>query len=476
MNAHGAASMGSASPTRSPDTAIRAAVEALAARFGDRAVLGRAVREQHANTRTFVENQPPDAVVYPTDTADVVEIVRLCAAHRVPIIPYGTGTSFEGHVNAPHGGISVDTSLMNRVLAVHAEDLDCVVEPGLTRKALNLHLRDHGLFFPIDPGADASLGGMTATRASGTNAVRYGTMKDNVIALAAVTASGDIVRTARRAKKSAAGYDLTRLFVGSEGTLGIITEITLKLSGIPEAVSAGVCPFPSVEAACKATILTIQSGIPVARIELLDSLQVRACNLHSRLGLPEKPMLFVEFHGSDAGVAEQAERFGEIAQGEGGGPFDWATKQEDRTKLWQARHDVYWSGFTLRPGSKTIPTDVCVPISRLADCVTATQADIADSRLVAPIVGHVGDGNFHVALLVDDTDVAEMERVEGFLDRLVHRALAMEGTCTGEHGIGQGKAKYMLAEYAAPTLALMRSIKTAFDPQNIMNPGKILIG
>ncbi len=475
MNVHDKPPKAVAPGGRPSESALQTVIETLSGRLGERLALGQAIREQHANTRTFVANQPPDAVVFPRSTAEVVDIVELCAAHRVPIVPYGTGTSFEGHVNAPYGGISVDTSLMNQVLAVHAEDLDCVIEPGLTRKALNLHLRDHGLFFPIDPGADASLGGMAATRASGTNAVRYGTMKDNVIALKAVTASGAIVRTARRAKKSAAGYDLTRLFVGSEGTLGIITELTLKLSGIPEAISAGICPFPSVEAACNATILTIQSGIPVARIELLDALQIRAVNLHSKLGLSEVPMLFVEFHGSDASVAEQAQRFGEIAQGEGGGPFDWATKAEDRSKLWQARHDVYWAGYALRPGAQHIPTDVCVPISRLAECVTATQADIAEAGLVAPIVGHVGDGNFHVGILVDDKDADELRRVEGFLERLVHRALDMDGTCTGEHGIGQGKAKYMLAEHAAPALDLMRAIKGAFDPLNIMNPGKILI-
>ena len=454
--------------------AIDAVVGALGERFGDRISTGASVREQHGNTRTLVRNEPPDAVVFPETTAEVVEIVKLCATHRVPIIPYGTGTSFEGHVNAPLGGISVDTARMDKVLSVHTEDLDCVVQPGVTRKALNLALRDHGLFFPIDPGADASLGGMAATRASGTNAVRYGTMKDAVLSLVAVTATGEVVRTARRAKKSAAGYDLTRLFVGSEGTLGVFTEITLKLAGIPEAISAGVCPFPSVEAACRATILTIQSGIPVARIELLDALQVRGVNLHSKLGLPETPMLFVEFHGTEASVAEQAERFGEIAAGEGGGSFDWATHPEDRSRLWQARHDVYWSGFALRPGTQHLPTDVCVPISRLADCVIETQADIAATGLVAPIVGHVGDGNFHLGIMVDDKDPAEMARVEAFLERLVRRALAMDGTCTGEHGVGQGKAKYLIEEHAAPALGLMRAVKQAFDPLNILNPGKIL--
>jgi D-lactate dehydrogenase (cytochrome) len=363
---------------------------------------------------------------------------------------------------------------MNRLIAVHAEDLDCVVEPGITRKQLNEQLRDQGVFFPIDPGADASLGGMAATRASGTNAVRYGTMKDNVLALKVVLANGELMSTARRAKKSSAGYDLTRLIVGSEGTLGIITELTLRLTGIPEAISSGVCPFPSVEAACNATIMTIQSGIPVARIELLDELQVKASNRYSKLSLPETPMLFLEFHGTEAGVAEQSQRFGEIAQEFGGGPFDWATRAEDRTRLWQARHDAYWSQRGLRPNAQPLATDVCVPISRLADCVTETQRDIAENGLVAPIVGHVGDGNFHVGLLVDLEDREEVARVEAFLERLVARALAMDGTCTGEHGIGQGKIKYMRAEHGETALATMRAIKRALDPLDIMNPGKML--
>ena len=334
-------------------------------------------------------------------------------------------------------------------------------------------MRDSGLFFPIDPGADASLGGMAATRASGTNAVRYGTMKDNVLALKAVLASGEVVTTARRAKKSSAGYDLTRLMVGSEGTLGIITELTLRLSGIPEAIASGVCPFPSVEAACNAAILTIQSGIPVARIELLDALQVRACNLYSQLSLPEVPMLFVEFHGTEASVAEQSQRFGEIAGELGGGPFDWAVRAEDRSRLWQARHDAYWAAQRLRPGSQALSSDVCVPISRLAECVVATQQDAAQSGLLAPIVGHVGDGNFHMLLMLDLNDRDEIERAEGLLERLVDRALAMDGTCTGEHGIGQGKMKYLNAEHGAPALDAMRAIKRALDPLDILNPGKI---
>src|SRR5207342_1385479 len=367
--------------------AIEKAVAELTAAFGNRVVTSQAVREQHGNTVTWIANQPPDAVVFPQNTEEVQQIVRICAENRVAVIPYGVGTSLEGHVNAPVGGVSIDFRDMNKVLAVHAEDLDCVIEPGITRKALNEQLRDSGLFFPIDPGADASLGGMAATRCSGTNAVRYGTMKDNVLALKVVLANGEVINTARRAKKSSAGYDLTRLMIGSEGTLGVITEITLRLAGIPEAIAAGICPFPSVEAACSAAIATIQSGIPVARIELLDALQVKACNAYSKLSLKETPMLFVEFHGSEANVKEQSESFGEIAGGFGGGPFDWATKAEDRTQLWQARHDAYWAGRALRPGVQAFATDVCVPISRLAECVTATQRDIKESKLIAPILG-----------------------------------------------------------------------------------------
>src|SRR6185312_3186695 len=380
--------------------AIKRTIAALTAAFGNRVVTSQAVREQHGNTVTWIANQPPDAVIYPQSTEDVQHIVRICAANAVAVIPFGVGTSLEGHVNAPVGGVSIDFRDMNKVIKVHAEDLDCVIEPGITRKALNEQLRDSGLFFPIDPGADASLGGMAATRCSGTNAVRYGTMKDNVIALKVVLSNGEVIDTARRAKKSSAGYDLTRLIVGSEGTLGVITELTLRLAGIPEAISGGICPFPSVEAACNAAIATIQFGVPVARIELLDELQVKATNLYSKLALPEVPMLFVEFHGSPAGVAEQAERFGEIARDLAGGPFEWATKPEDRSRLWQARHDAYWAARGLRPGAQALATDVCVPISRLAECVTETQRDIAARGLVAPILGHVGDGNFHLTLLV----------------------------------------------------------------------------
>lgn len=457
---------------------LPAAVErvktALIARFGNKFVASDAVRKQHANTTTWLPNEPPDAVVYAGSTEDVQAIVKICAEHKVPVIPFGTGTSLEGHVNAPFGGISIDMMEMNKVLAVHPEDLDCVIEPGVTRKKLNEHLRDQGLFFPVDPGADASLGGMTSTRASGTNAVRYGTMKDNVLSLKAVLANGEVLRTARRAKKSSAGYDLTRLFVGSEGTFGVITEITLRLAGIPEAISAGVCPFPSVEAACNATIATIQSGIPVARIELLDALQVKACNAYSKLNLKETPTLFLEFHGSEASVAEQSERFGEIAAELGGGPFDWATKAEDRNKLWQARHDAYWAVIGLRAGASAFATDVCVPISRLAECVTATQQDIKDFNLVAPIVGHVGDGNFHVSVLMDMSDADEVGRGRQFHERLVARSLSMDGTCTGEHGVGEGKMKYLEAEHGKIGVDLMRTLKRSLDPDNILNPGKIV--
>ncbi|HXD46692.1 MAG TPA: FAD-linked oxidase C-terminal domain-containing protein [Pseudolabrys sp.] len=449
-------------------------IAALTAAFGNRVVTSQAVREQHGNTLTWLPNEPPDAVVYPQSTEDVQKIVRICAEHGLPVIPFGVGTSLEGHVNAPQGGVSIDFRDMNRLVVVHAEDLDCVVEPGITRKTLNEQLRDSGLFFPIDPGADASLGGMASTRASGTNAVRYGTMKDNVLALKVVLANGEVIDTARRAKKTSAGYDLTRLMVGAEGTLGVITQLTLKLSGIPEAIAGGTCPFPSVEACCNTAILTIQSGIPIARIELLDALQVRAINLHSKLGLAETPMLFLEFHGTEASVAEQSKRFGEIAAEFGGGPFTWTTRPEERTRLWEARHNAAMANFSLRPGASMVATDVCVPISRLADCVTQTQADIAESRIVAPIVGHIGDGNFHLTLLIDMDDADEVKRAKALSERLVERALAMDGTCTGEHGVGQGKMKYLLREHGPAALAAMAAIKKALDPQNLMNPGKIV--
>jgi D-lactate dehydrogenase (cytochrome) len=459
--------------TRRNPKAVEAAIGALAARFGNRLVTSQAVREQHGNILTWIANQPPDAVVFPQSTDDVQDAVRICAQHKVPVVPFGTGTSLEGHINAPFGGVTIDFRDMNRILAVHAEDLDCVVEPGVTRKQLNEYLRDQGLFFPIDPGADASIGGMAATRASGTNAVRYGTMKDNVLALKVVLATGEIIATSRRAKKSSAGYDLTRLFVGSEGTLGVITEVTVRLHGIPEAISGGICPFPSVEAACNAAIATIQSGIPVARIELLDEVQVRASNAYSKLTLPETPMLFLEFHGTTAGVAEQSERFGEISADLGGGPFAWTTNTEERTKLWQARHDAYWAAVALRPGTRPFATDVCVPLSRLAECVVETQRDIAACGMIAPIAGHVGDGNFHCSPLIDMDNPQEVAAARDFNARLIERALAMEGTCTGEHGVGQGKMKYLKAEHGE-ALGVMRSIKHALDPNDLMNPGKIV--
>lgn len=451
---------------------IAQALPALQQRFGDRFADGMAVREQHANLTTWLPVQPPDAVIFPESGDEVAEIVRICAEHAVPIIPFGVGTSLEGHTNAPAGGISIDFNRMNRVLTVNQEDLDCVVQPGVTRKQLNEHLRDQGLFFPIDPGADATLGGMAATRASGTNAVRYGTMRDNVVNLTAVLADGTTIRTGRRAKKSSAGYDLARLLIGSEGTLGVITELTLRLHGIPEAISGGVVQFESVHDACDTTILTIQSGIPVARIELLDPLMIRGCNLHSGLGLPEKPTLFVEFHGSHASVKEQSEQFGEICSSFGSSEFKWSATTEERNRLWQARHDVYWATKALRPGAETTSTDVCVPISRLAEIVEATRVDIEDTGLVATIVGHVGDGNFHVGLMVDLGDAAEVSAAQAFVGRLNQRALAMDGTCTGEHGIGQGKIAYLPAEHG-PALAVMKRIKEALDPQGIMNPGKI---
>ncbi|HEY4139870.1 MAG TPA: FAD-linked oxidase C-terminal domain-containing protein [Pseudolabrys sp.] len=462
------------SPEKSRDpAATKAVIEKLAAAFGNRLVTSQAVREQHGHTLTWIPNQPPDAVVFPQTTEDVQKIVGICAQHGVPMIPFGTGTSLEGHVNAPFGGVSIDFRDMNKILAVHAEDFDCIIEPGVTRKALNDHLRDQGLFFPIDPGADASLGGMASTRASGTNAVRYGTMKDNVLALKVVLANGEVMTTARRAKKSSSGYDLTRLMIGAEGTLGIITELTLKLSGIPEAIASGVCPFPSVDAACKATILTIQSGIPVARIELLDPVQIKASNAYSKLTLPEVPTLFVEFHGTDAGVGEQSQRFSDIVNELGGGPFEWATKPEERMRLWQARHDGYWAARHLRPGAQALATDLCVPISRLAECVNTALRYVDELKLIAPVLGHVGDGNFHFSPLIDMDDPDEVKRAKILLERLTELALSMGGTCTGEHGVGQGKLKYLKAEHGAPALAAMAAIKHALDPQNLMNPGKL---
>ena len=456
----------------SPLAAVGQVIEALRARWPDRVSTSEALRRQHANTFTWHRPQLPDAVVFAHTTEDVQEIVRLCAANQIPIIPFGTGTSLEGQINAPYGGISIDLSPMKEILAVFSGDLSCTVQAGVTRKQLNDYLRDQGLFFPIDPGADASIGGMAATRASGTNAVRYGTMRENVLSLTAVMPDGRIVRTARRARKSAAGYDLTRLLVGSEGTLGIITEVTLKLHGIPESIAAAVCPFETLQGACDTAIAAIQSGIPIARVELLDELQIKACNVYSKLTLTEAPTLFVEFHGSQASVDEQVEMFKAIAEDNGSRDFQWSTKPEERTKLWQARHDAAFSCMVLKPGANVLPTDVCVPISRLAECVLETKDDLARRNLFGPIVGHVGDGNFHVAVLFDRDDADEVKRVKSFSEALAHRAIAMDGTCTGEHGVGQGKMAYLDAEYGE-ALDLMRAVKRAVDPDNIMNPGKI---
>ncbi|WOS61489.1 FAD-binding oxidoreductase [Sinorhizobium fredii] len=454
------------------ENGIAAAKTLLGGRFGDRFQTGEAIRAQHANTTTYIPAQLPDAVVFPENAAEVREIVEIASAHRVPLIAFGTGSSLEGHVNAPQGGISVDMMRMNRILSVNAEDLDCTVEPGVTREELNTYLRDTGLFFPIDPGANASIGGMASTRASGTNAVRYGTMKENVLAVTAVVAGGREIRTAHRARKSSAGYDLTRLFVGAEGTLGIITSITLRLQGVPEVISGGVCPFPTIADACNAVIVTIQSGIPAARIELLDAVQMQACNAYSGLNYAETPTLFVEFHGSAESVELQSRQFAEIASEFGSTGFVWTTNPEERARLWKARHNAYWAQKSLRPGAAILATDVCVPISRLADCVAATHEDIAAHGLIAPIVGHAGDGNFHVGVLFDDKDPADVAQVEAFVERLNSRALSMDGTCTGEHGIGQGKMPFLEAELGG-ALDLMRQIKHSLDPDNIFNPGKI---
>jgi len=455
------------------EAGLRTALGILAQRFGPRLETAPAMRTQHGHTTTWLRNQPPDAVIFTRTTGEVQDVMRICATHQVPVIPFGAGTSLEGHVNAPAGGISVDFSRMDRVLAVHPEDMDVVLQPGVTRKALNTHLRDTGLFFPIDPGADASLGGMAATNASGTNAVRYGTMKDNVLALKAVLPSGEVLKTAARARKTSAGYDLTRLMVGSEGTLGLITELTLRLHGIPEAVSAATCSFPTVKAACQTVIATIQYGVPVARIELLDALSVRAINAYSRLSLPETPLLLVEFHGPPAGVAAQAETFGEIAAGFEGHGFMSTTHKEDRNRLWQARHDAYWASLQLRPGARGVSTDVCVPVSRLADCVTAAQEKTAEMGFVAPIVGHVGDGNFHVLLLIDMDAPKEIAKADAFVGWLNDLAISMDGTCTGEHGIGQGKAPYLVKELGPVGPSAMAAIKAALDPMNLLNPGKL---
>lgn len=452
---------------------VNTAVAVLKQRLGERLSTSSATCEQHGRDESYHAAHAPDAVVFPKSTEEVAEIVRVCAEHGTPVIPFGIGTSLEGHVAALHGGVCIDLSEMNEVVRVSAEDMDVTVQAGVRRKQLNEHLRDTGLFFPIDPGADATIGGMTATRASGTNAVRYGTMRENVLALTVVTADGRIVNTARRARKSAAGYDLTRVFVGSEGTLGVITEITLRLYGIPEAMSAAVCSFPGIEGAVDTVIETIQMGVPVARIELLDELQMEACNNYSDLEYPVAPTLFLEFHGSEASVAEQAETVQILATENGAGDFQWATRTEDRNHLWQARHDAAYAALSLRPGAKMWATDVCVPISKLAECILETKEDLAESFLMAPLVGHVGDGNFHLVFLFDPNDERELAEVERLNERLVLRALALDGTCTGEHGVGYGKLNFLTAEHGE-AVSLMRGIKKALDPANIMNPGKVV--
>ena len=441
--------------------------------LGERLSTSAAICAQHGKDESYHAPHAPDAVAFAREAEEVSAIVRLCAEYRTPVIAFGAGTSLEGHVAALAGGICLDLSQMNRVLRINAEDLDASVEAGVTRKQLNEHLRDTGLFFPIDPGADASLGGMAATRASGTNAVRYGTMRENVLALTVVLADGRVIRTARRARKSAAGYDLTRLFIGSEGTLGIITELSIRLHGIPEAISAAVCGFPTIEDAVNTVILTIQNGIPIARIELLDETQIAAINKYSKLDYKVAPTLFFEFHGTAAGVAEQAEAVEAISDEHGGADFRWATAPEDRSKLWQARHDAYYAALALRPGSKGWATDVCVPISRLAECITKTKQDLAGSSIPSALVGHVGDGNFHIVFMIDPNRPEEISEASRLNDSMVARALAMEGTSTGEHGVGYGKMEHLVSEIGEG-VSVMRAIKRALDPANILNPGKIV--
>ncbi len=449
------------------------AFEEVSALLGDRFTTAASVRAHHGRDESYHPNRDPDAVAFVRSTEEVSQVVQICARHKVPIVPFGAGTSLEGHVVAIQGGLSIDMMQMNSVLEVNAEDLDCTVQAGVARKQLNAHLRDTGLFFPIDPGADASLGGMSATRASGTNAVRYGTMRENVMGLTVVMPDGRIVKTARRARKSSAGYDLTRLFVGSEGTLGVITEVTVRLYGIPEAISAASCYFDSVQGAVDAVIQTIQLGIPVARIEFADEVQIDATNRHFDMDHAVKPTLWLEFHGTPAGVKEQAEMVQEIATEHGGGGFRWTTNEEERNKLWHARHNAAYSAAALRPGSRFWATDVCVPISRLAECIVETKKELDASFLPAPIVGHVGDGNFHVSFVLDPDKPGDVEEANRLNDNLVARALAMEGTCTGEHGVGYGKVDFLVAEHG-DALAVMRTVKNAIDPDGIMNPGKIL--
>ncbi len=447
-------------------------VTRLSAQYGDRAVTTHAVRDQHSHGEGLADAALPDVVVYPHTNEEVAGIVALCHAARVPVIPFGVGTSLEGHVAALYGGVCIDLSRMDRMLEVNTADLDCRVQAGVTREQVNAELKGTGLFFPIDPGANATIGGMASTRASGTNAVRYGTMRENVLGLTVVTADGRIIRTGGRARKSSAGYDLTRLFVGSEGTLGVITEIQLRLYGVPEAISAAVCQFADLEGAVNAVITAMQTGIPVARIELLDDVQMEACIRYSKLeGFAAQPTLFFEFHGSAQGVAEQSAHMQAITAEFGGGTFEWATQPEDRTRLWKARHAAYYAALALQPGKQAFATDACVPISRLADCILETKADIAMTGLVAPIVGHVGDGNFHLVVLFDPASPEARASAEGLAKRVSHRAIGMGGTCTGEHGIGMHKLDALVEEHGE-AVELMRTIKRALDPLNILNPGK----
>jgi D-lactate dehydrogenase (cytochrome) len=449
-------------------------VTALQDRFGARFSRGESVCLQHGRDESALAPAPPDGVVFADGTEDVSWLAACCHAHGVPLIAFGTGSSLEGHLLAIRGGISVDLSAMNRILALRPEDMDATVQPGVTRKALNDAIRDTGLFFPIDPGADASIGGMAATRASGTNAVRYGTMREAVMALEVVLADGQVIRTGSRARKSAAGYDLTRLFVGSEGTLGIITELTLRLFPVPESIASATCCFSEIEPAVRTVIETIQLGVPIARIELLDALTIRAINRHSRLTLPEKPTLFFEFHGSPAGVREQVAQVESLAGDNGGDAFAWATRPEDRSRLWQARHDAYFACLQLAPGARSLTTDVCVPISRLAECIAGTRDAIAASGLPVPLLGHVGDGNFHLLVLAHPDRQDEATRAAELSRAVVEQALALGGTCTGEHGVGLGKRQYLPLEHGEPAVEVMRRIKRALDPAGILNPGKIV--
>ena len=446
----------------------------LKARFGAQCSTALAVREQHGRDESaFTTVPPPSAVVFAESTQDVADAVKLCAQYQVPVIPFGVGSSLEGHLLAVQGGISLDVSRMNQVLSINAEDLTVTVQPGVTRKQLNDAVKSHGLFFPIDPGADASIGGMAATRASGTNAVRYGTMRENVLALEVVTAQGNVIRTGSRAKKSSAGYDLTRLMVGSEGTLGIMTEITVKLYPLPEAISAAICSFPSIEAAVRTTIAIIQMGVPIARCELLDAGTVRMVNAYAKLGLREEAMLLMEFHGSPTGVQEQAELVQEIASEHGGQAFEWATTPEERTRLWTARHNAYFAAIQSKPGCRAISTDTCVPISRLADCLLDSVTEADASGLPYFLVGHVGDGNFHFGYLIDPDNEQERETAEALNHQLVSRALALQGTCTGEHGVGLHKMRFLRDEAGDGAIEMMRTLKRALDPDQILNPGKI---